>query len=53
MFEARLGQSSVLKKTIESIKELVNEANWCATAQERSVLAHALALAKCNVARCG
>jgi proliferating cell nuclear antigen len=28
MFEARLAQGSLLKKLIESIRELVNEANF-------------------------
>ena len=31
MFEARLEQASVLKKILESIKELVNEANFDCT----------------------
>jgi hypothetical protein len=29
MFESRLEQASILKKILEAIKELVNEANVC------------------------
>jgi proliferating cell nuclear antigen len=28
MFEARLKQGAIIKKILEAVKDLVNEANW-------------------------